>query len=68
MNSRIVLTFNENVYKLRNRHPIVPVLIPGVNHKVDVEVENIDATGASDLIRVFLVSAESSVPLITANL
>jgi hypothetical protein len=46
----------------------VPCLIPNLNYKIDVDVENIDPTGAADLIKVFVFNSESSIPLITANL
>ena len=68
MNTQISLTFNQNIYKLRNRNPLLPVMIPNLTYKVDVEVENIDPTGAADLIKVFVFNKESTIPLITANL
>jgi hypothetical protein len=43
-------------------------MLPNLTYKVDIEVENIDPTGANDIIRVFFIDQTSPVPLITANL
>ena len=37
-------------------------------YKVDLEVECLDATGANDTIRVFVIDDKSTVPLISANI
>lgn len=68
LNTNIVLSFNELIYKQRNRNPIVPLMLPNVTYKVDVEIENIDKTGAADMVKVFVFNSESTLPLITANL
>jgi len=57
-----------NIYKLRDRNPILPVMIPMLTYKVDLEVENIDPTGANDIIKVFVIDTVSTVPLISANI
>ena len=63
------MNFNDTVYKLRaKRNPFVPLLVPNLNYKIDVDVENIDPNGAADLIKVFVFNNESTIPLITANL
>lgn len=65
----INLVFNENLYRLKlGKQPFVPLLVPNLAYKVDVDIENIDPNGASDLIKVFVFNHESTVPLITANL
>ena len=46
----------------------LPLMLPNLTYKVDIEVENIDPTGANDIIRVFVIDQTSTVPLITANL
>ena len=68
LNTRIVLNFNEFVYKLRTRNPILPVMIPQLQYKVDIEIECVDPMGASDIVKVFVFNEESTVPLITANI
>jgi len=63
------LVFNELIYKLKSpRNPFVPLLVPNLTYKIDVDVENIDPNGAADIIKVFVFNQESTVPLITANL
>ena len=46
MNVHVVLSFNENLYKLKSaRMPYVPLLLPTLTYKVDVDIENIDPNG-----------------------
>lgn len=68
IDTHIVLNMNENFYRLRNRNPKVPILIPQLTYKIDVEIESVDPTGANDMIKVFVINRESNVPLITANI
>ncbi len=68
MNTLITLSHNLNIYKLRDRNPIIPLMLPNLTYKVDIEVENIDPTGANDTIKVFVIDTQSTVPLITANI
>mmetsp|Transcript_71 Transcript_71/g.84 ORF Transcript_71/g.84 Transcript_71/m.84 type:complete len:81 (-) Transcript_71:20-262(-) len=68
MNTHVALNFNENIYKLKNKNPFVPLMLPNLQYKVDVEIINIDPNGAADLIRVIVFNEESTLPLITANL
>ena len=68
MSVHVNLQFNENIYKLRNRNPFIPLLVPNLTYKIDVEVENVDPNGSADLIKVFVFNKESTIPLITANL
>lgn len=46
----------------------MPLLVPNLNYKVDVDIENIDPNGSADLIKVFVFNHETTIPLITANL
>jgi hypothetical protein len=64
----ISLNYNMNIYKLRDRNPQIPSLLPNLTYKVDVEVECIDPTGANDVIKVFVIEPKSTVPMITANI
>lgn len=64
----MTLSHNTNIYKLRDRNPIIPLMIPNLTYKLDIEVENIDPTGANDLIKVFVIDTQSTVPLISANI
>lgn len=63
------LSFNENIYRLKSgRSPFLPLLIPNLTYKVDVDIDNIDQSGAADIIKVIVFNKESTVPLITANI
>ena len=65
----INLAFNESIFKLKTgKSPFLPLLVPNLNYKIDVDVDNIDPAGASDVIKVFVFNKESTVPLITANI
>jgi len=64
----ILLSFNQAVYKQLSDSKKLPLLLPQVLYSVDVKVENIEPSGAPDQIKVIVVSTESTVPLITANL
>ncbi len=64
----INLSFNDNIYKLKGKSPFLPLLVPNLNYKIDVEIDNIDPAGAADIIKIFVFNKESSVPLITANI
>lgn len=66
--TRVVLNLNETVYKLRTRNPVLPIMIPHIQYKVDIEIECIDPMGAADIVKVFVFNEESTLPLITANI
>lgn len=68
VDTHVVLNMNENIYKLRNRYPKVPLLLPQLVYKIDTEIECVDPTGASDMIKVYVFNKESTLPLITANI
>ena len=46
----------------------MPMMLPNLTYKVDVEIECLDATGANDVVKVFVIDRESTVPLISANI
>jgi hypothetical protein len=56
------------VFKLKGRTPFVPLIVPNLTYKVDIEVENVDPNGAADLIKVFVFNSDSTLPMITANI
>lgn len=67
-NVHVSLALNQAIYKLRDRNPTLPLMLPNVIYKVDLEVECLDVTGANDTIKVFVMDRETTVPLITANI
>jgi hypothetical protein len=68
MGVHVNLGFNDVIYKLKGASPYFPILVPSLTYKVDVEIMNIDPSGAADLVKVFVFNKESTVPLITANI
>jgi hypothetical protein len=44
----------------------VPLLVPGIAHRIDAELECIDENGAADVVRVFVCSAKSLIPVLSA--
>lgn len=47
-------------------------MLPNLTYKIDLTIENIDVTGANDVIKVFVIDAsgnqQTTVPMITANI
>ncbi|TNV81162.1 hypothetical protein FGO68_gene3820 [Halteria grandinella] len=68
MGVHVNLSFNDQIYKLKGKSPFMPMLVPNLNYKIDIDIENIDPSGASDVVKVLVFNKESTVPLITANI
>lgn len=67
--TRVMLSYDTEIYKIiSSGYHKQLTLLPSITYKQEIMVENIDENGAADLIRVFVYSDQSSVPLITANL
>jgi hypothetical protein len=51
---------------------MIPLMLPNLTYKIDLTIENIDVTGANDVIKVFVIDAsgnqQATVPMITANI
>eukprot|EP00276_Gloeochaete_wittrockiana_P008473 CAMPEP_0184664068 /NCGR_PEP_ID=MMETSP0308-20130426/51076_1 /TAXON_ID=38269 /ORGANISM="Gloeochaete witrockiana, Strain SAG 46.84" /LENGTH=592 /DNA_ID=CAMNT_0027107225 /DNA_START=108 /DNA_END=1886 /DNA_ORIENTATION=+ len=68
-NTPVVLTFNEALYKVRHSPFFtIPLLIPGLMYKYEVELDALDKQGAADAVNVFVCSSgrSSVVPVISA--
>ena len=68
MGVHVNLGINDAIYKIKGTSPYFPLLVPNLTYKVDVEIMNIDPSGAADVVKVFVFNKESTVPLITANI
>ena len=68
MGVHVNLGFNDAIYKLKGSSPYFPILVPTLNYKVDLDIINIDPSGAADVVKVFVFNKDSTVPLITANI
>lgn len=65
-NVPLTFSYNQQLYKLSKHIVNVPLLIPGVHYKHEVTAVCLEE-GVSDAIRVFVLSAKSAVPVITAT-
>jgi hypothetical protein len=54
--THVVLNVNTNIYKQRGAGlaRLLPLMLPNLTYKVDIEVECVDKNGASDAIQVFV--------------
>ncbi|KAG8470997.1 hypothetical protein KFE25_009418 [Diacronema lutheri] len=62
------MTFSANtmLYKLHTHVLQLPLLLPSVTYRCDCDVESIDEAGASDMVRVYVCTPTSKVPVISA--
>ena len=44
----------------------MPLLVPGLVHRIDAELECVDENGTADVVRVFVCPHKSLVPLLSA--
>lgn len=44
------------------------MMLPNLIYKVDLEIECLDSTGANDIVKVFVIDMQSTVPLMSANI
>eukprot|EP00662_Eupelagonemidae_sp_cell21_P026664 gene26664-65942_t len=62
----IVFTYNKAIYMMWKPMMVIPVLVPSLVYNYEVAVRCIDESAGSDVIRVYVCSSTSSVPIITA--
>jgi len=62
----VAINYNALLYRLKTALFSVPLLVPGLAHRLDADLECIDENGASDTVRVFVCSAKSRVPVLSA--
>ncbi|KAJ9460498.1 Bardet-Biedl syndrome 1 protein-like protein [Diplonema papillatum] len=62
----IIFTYNKTIYQMWKPSMIIPVLVPSLVYHYEVAVRCIEESAGSDVIRVYVCSANSSVPIITA--
>jgi len=64
----LALAYNTAIYRVRGSSLVarIPVLVPGVEYAFEIGLECVDALGAADPIRVFVLSSKSAVPAISA--
>eukprot|EP01059_Diplonema_ambulator_P035719 TRINITY_DN8532_c0_g1_i5.p1 TRINITY_DN8532_c0_g1~~TRINITY_DN8532_c0_g1_i5.p1 ORF type:complete len:594 (+),score=182.29 TRINITY_DN8532_c0_g1_i5:184-1965(+) len=62
----IVFTYNKAIYQMWKPSMVIPVLVPSLVYHYEVAVRCTDESSGSDVIRVYVCSSTSSVPIITA--
>jgi len=62
----VAVNYNTMLYRLKQSVFSVPILVPGLSHRLDAEVECVDERGGADAIRVFVCSAKSVLPALSA--
>lgn len=62
----VTIGHNSAFYRVDNALITVPLLVPGLLYTYNVHVEALDEAGAADVIRIWVSSARSTVPTISA--
>ena len=62
----VALNYNALLYKLKGAVFDVPLLVPGLVHRIDAELECVDENGAADVVRVYVCPVNSVVPILSA--
>jgi len=62
----VALNYNCALYRLKTAVFGVPLLVPGLVHRLDAELECVDENGTADVVRVFVCPHKSLVPLLSA--
>eukprot|EP00658_Telonema_sp_P-2_P071753 TRINITY_DN60978_c0_g1_i2.p1 TRINITY_DN60978_c0_g1~~TRINITY_DN60978_c0_g1_i2.p1 ORF type:complete len:277 (+),score=48.03 TRINITY_DN60978_c0_g1_i2:12-842(+) len=62
----LVATFNHQLYKVERPQISVPVLVSGLQYKYSIDVLCIDEDGSAEPVQVYVCTANSVVPMISA--
>lgn len=62
----VAINYNALLYRVKNAIFDVPLLVPGLMHRVDGELECIDENGTADVVRVYVCPINSLVPILSA--
>ena len=62
----VALNYNPLLYRVKTAVFEVPLLVPGLIHRIDAELECVDENGTADVVRVFVCPQKSVVPLLSA--
>lgn len=68
LNSKLMLTYNELLFKQLTANPTISAMLPNVIYKFDLLVKNVSMNGSAGVIKAIVFNHESSIPMITANL
>jgi len=62
----VALNYNAMIYRIKAALFGVPLLVPGLIHRIDAELECVDENGSADVVRVFVCPPKSAVPILSA--
>eukprot|EP00947_MAST-08B_sp_MAST-8B-sp1_P003262 g3262.t1 len=62
----ITIGYYPKFYRVERSLLSIPLLVPGLLHTTNVDLECVEPTGAADVIRVYVCSSKSMVPTISA--
>ena len=62
----VALNYNALLYRVKTAVFDVPLLVPGLLHRIDAELECVDENGTADVVRVFVCPKTSLVPILSA--
>ena len=62
----VALNYNALNYRVKAAVFDVPLLVPGLVHRLDAELECIDENGGADAIRVIVCNPKSVLPVLSA--
>uniref|UniRef100_A0A3Q2PJT5 Bardet-Biedl syndrome 1 n=1 Tax=Fundulus heteroclitus TaxID=8078 RepID=A0A3Q2PJT5_FUNHE len=68
MNLAISFLYDNNLYRIRKPYMRIPLLVPGLIYPFETFVECTSDKGISDIIKVFVLHEEKSLPLLTAHI
>lgn len=64
----VSLRCNERIYKLRAKAMVLPLLVPQLSYNYEIDVMCLDPQGAADTITVVMLSQNSSLPILQAQI
>lgn len=64
----VLLTYNEALYSTTKKQFNIPLLVPSLSYSFDIDIMCLDPTAGTDSIRILLVQAKSSLPILSALL
>jgi Bardet-Biedl syndrome 1 protein len=62
----VCLNYNALLYRVKAAVFNVPVLVPGLSHRIDAELECVDENGGADVVKVYVCPVKSLVPILSA--
>jgi len=62
----VAVNYNALLYRIKQAVFELPLLVPGLIHRIDVELECVDENGTADTLKVYVCGPKSVVPVLSA--